>query len=677
MILGAGAYDSLAQNLAVESFEPAPTDLTANTPGTMVYDQNGDLCALIKVESTQTGFNFDVGSLNVTEVVQQIAEVWVYVPFGVRKMTISHKDLGILRDYPLPCRLDKGRTYIMKLTTGNVRTIVENIPTKQFLCIQIDPAEAFLEINGKLKNVEGGVYQELLQFGEYHYRISAENYHDLEGNVTLNDPDNTYNLKLALKPAFGHVSITERSQSDIKGAAVYVDNKMVGRIPVSDLQLSSGNHTIRIMKEMYQVYNDTFTISDSEKKVLTPVLVPDFAEVTLQTSDEADIYVNGEQKGSGRWAGRLPSGSYIFETRKSGHIPFRMTYDISDKDQNKVIQVQGPTPIYGQLAISSTPPGAKITINGKDAGTTPKYITRQVIGDYVVTANLDGYETQAKSVTVSEGSEATVSFTLQTKTAPPPPPTPKPAPQRQKNYRDYFSVRDFYLDENDNTAATPATMVYDQNGIPCALIKVKPNVSGFSFDCGALGVTKLVQKTDEVWVYVPYGIRKLSVSHPRHGVIRDYYFPCSITKGRTYVLELNIPGQNNSQQSQATPAVIEKVVEEVVEEEVEEEPIPFQLVEVKPSFQGGDANQFSKWVNANLVYPAIARENGVQGRVTLQFTIASDGSVKNVRVLRGVDPSLDREAIRVVSSSPTWTPGKQRGRAVPVTYTFPVIFQFR
>ena len=117
--------------------------------------------------------------------------------------------------------------------------------------------------------------------------------------------------------------------------------------------------------------------------------------------------------------------------------------------------------------------------------------------------------------------------------------------------------------------------------------------------------------------------------------------------------------------------------EEVVEEEVEEEAIPFQLVEEKPSFNGGDANKFSKWVNERLVYPEIAKENGVQGRVTLQFTVEKDGSVTKVKVLRGVDPSLDKEAVRVVSSSPKWKPGKQRDRAVPVTYTFPVIFQLR
>ncbi len=118
-------------------------------------------------------------------------------------------------------------------------------------------------------------------------------------------------------------------------------------------------------------------------------------------------------------------------------------------------------------------------------------------------------------------------------------------------------------------------------------------------------------------------------------------------------------------------------VEEAQEENIDDAPIDFYMVEEKPSFNGGDANEFSKWVNKNLEYPEIAKENGVQGRVTLRFTVNADGSVSNVTVLRGVDPSLDKEAVRVVSKSPKWKPGKQRDRAVKVNYTFPVIFQLR
>ncbi|MDR1553267.1 MAG: energy transducer TonB [Prevotellaceae bacterium] len=119
------------------------------------------------------------------------------------------------------------------------------------------------------------------------------------------------------------------------------------------------------------------------------------------------------------------------------------------------------------------------------------------------------------------------------------------------------------------------------------------------------------------------------------------------------------------------------VEKKVVEEAEVEEAIPFAVVEQKPMFQGGDQNTFSKWVNSKINYPETAAENGVQGKVTLQFTVDKDGYVKNVTVIRKVDPDLDREAVRVVSSSPRWTPGKQRTKNVAVLYQFPVSFQLQ
>lgn len=155
-----------------------------------------------------------------------------------------------------------------------------------------------------------------------------------------------------------------------------------------------------------------------------------------------------------------------------------------------------------------------------------------------------------------------------------------------------------------------------------------------------------------------------------------------ILSDQIYVVDDNIKVDDNMFQNLEDDAnsgveIMDYIESAPEEETVEEEAIPFQLVEEKPSFNGGDANEFSKWVNSKLVYPEIAKENGVQGRVTLQFTVNADGTVSNVKVLRGVDSSLDKEAVRVVSSSPKWKPGKQRDRAVKVTYTFPVIFQLR
>lgn len=103
--------------------------------------------------------------------------------------------------------------------------------------------------------------------------------------------------------------------------------------------------------------------------------------------------------------------------------------------------------------------------------------------------------------------------------------------------------------------------------------------------------------------------------------------------------------------------------------------VPFQLAEQKPTFNGGDANEFLKWVNANISYPENCKKNGVSGRVFLSFTVRETGKVTDVKVLRSAHEELDREAVRVIGMSPDWAPGMVDGKLVPVSFTLPVTFQ--
>ena len=102
----------------------------------------------------------------------------------------------------------------------------------------------------------------------------------------------------------------------------------------------------------------------------------------------------------------------------------------------------------------------------------------------------------------------------------------------------------------------------------------------------------------------------------------------------------------------------------------------FDVVEEMPSFPGGNGALMS-YLNSNVKYPVVAQENGVQGRVIISFVVERDGSISDVKVARSVDPSLDREAQRVVKSMPKWTPGKQNGQTVRVKYTVPVVFRLQ
>ncbi len=112
--------------------------------------------------------------------------------------------------------------------------------------------------------------------------------------------------------------------------------------------------------------------------------------------------------------------------------------------------------------------------------------------------------------------------------------------------------------------------------------------------------------------------------------------------------------------------------------DVTKDAVPFSDVEVKPSFKGGDANEFARWVMSGFTYPQAAIDAGIQGRGLVQFTINTDGSMGDVKIIKSVSPELDAEVLRVVNScTERWTPGMQNGKPVPVTFAMPVSFQLK
>ena len=111
------------------------------------------------------------------------------------------------------------------------------------------------------------------------------------------------------------------------------------------------------------------------------------------------------------------------------------------------------------------------------------------------------------------------------------------------------------------------------------------------------------------------------------------------------------------------------------EEPIDEPDIPVALLKDKPKFEGGDANTFSAWINRRIKYPEDAMSNNVDGKVILQFIIDVDGSLTNIKVLNKIDKSLELEAVRIVASSPKWTPGRLNGKTIRTVYEFPVTFK--
>ena len=133
-----------------------------------------------------------------------------------------------------------------------------------------------------------------------------------------------------------------------------------------------------------------------------------------------------------------------------------------------------------------------------------------------------------------------------------------------------------------------------------------------------------------------------------------------------------------SSEDDASVAQQETYVAPVVEEEEEEEAAQqiFTVVEKQPEFPGGMA-ELMKFLAKSIKYPVIAQENGIQGRVVCSFVVNRDGSIVDIQVMRGVDPSLDKEAVRVIGTMPKWKPGEQRGKPVRVRFILPVQFRLQ
>ena len=172
-----------AQTMSVIEFRSDETDLTANTAGTIVLDQNGDKCALIKIETTEFGFSFDAGGLGIVKTEQHTGEVWVYVPEGVKRLSISHPQLEKIRDYDLGMSVKKARTYIMKLHVMKPTSDAGGMGT---IDIKTNPAGSEVFIDEISVGKTPISFSKLIP-GKHKVMIKHEGYYDYESTVNVQE----------------------------------------------------------------------------------------------------------------------------------------------------------------------------------------------------------------------------------------------------------------------------------------------------------------------------------------------------------------------------------------------------------------------------------------------------------------------------------------------------------
>ena len=383
-----------AQQISVKSFGKLENDLDArvNEP---LKDFDGNICAIIKVVTTQTGFSFDCGQIGVVKTVPKTSEIWVYVPSGAKRITISHPQLGLLRDYLFPQPIEKASVYELVLTTGKVITTVDETIESQWLVINPFPADASIFINDLF--VKSGAYQAKHKPGKYTYRIEAPLYHNEAGIVEISNAKKEINVKL--QPAFGYIEVTTVPEAE---ARVAIDGKFLAqKTPCQSDALQSGEHTVQIIKEMFEPTTLKIMVTDGTITQVSVTMVPTFAVVNISTQADATIYINNEKKENGSWKGRLNAGIYSIEARKQGHRTAKQDIEVVAGEKRE-FNLQ-PTPIYGSLNVATKPTGATITIDGKNYNVTPSTIDSLLIGDHTVELNRQNFITVSKIVTIAEG----------------------------------------------------------------------------------------------------------------------------------------------------------------------------------------------------------------------------------------------------------------------------------
>ena len=280
-----------AQNISVKSFELLPNDLTAITNGTMETDQNGEVAALIKVITSEKGFLFDGGMMGIVKVVQKVGEIWVYVPHGLNHISISHQQLGKLRDYYFPVAIEKARTYELVLTTAKIKTTLEEDAGGGYVAFDISPADATVYIDDMtLTPNEDGSLSVFLTYGPHEYRVEAAGYKPASGQVEVSSEE-TQPLEITLRSVMATVTLT----TDMAEAEIWANNKLLGKGSWTG-GLPAGTYAIETRRDGHRPRSTTASFAEKAVKTITlEAPVPVYGRLRAESKPSgAEVVIDGK-----------------------------------------------------------------------------------------------------------------------------------------------------------------------------------------------------------------------------------------------------------------------------------------------------------------------------------------------------------------------------------------------
>mgnify|MGYP004625388253 CR=1 FL=1 len=406
ILVGLSGY---AQEMTVKNFEEATNDMAART--SPQKDGNDIPCALIKVYIAVADAQFS-GTVVHSEM-KAPSEYWVYVAHNTKRLHINATGYTpidvVFADY--------GIDAVAKLTTYKLTIEVPQLAnkpkviTEQYVEFTVEPKNAMVEFDGKVVPLDDyGTASIYKHFGKYSYRVTANLYHSQQGEVVVNDPNNAHRVPVLLQPAFGYIKVPDTDSW--KGATVYINDEMKGTTPFTSDKLPSGIYKVRVVREMYSSEEQELVVRDGETVAFSKPLKPQFMTLTLSAKDkETEIWVNGKKYSVGKWIGDLGFGSYKVECKKANHRTAETTLNVTS-DMITTIDLPSPTPITGELILTSTPSNADIFLDGEKVGATPKRFPNILIGNHNIELRKEGMASVSRRITIKEGKTDTLSLAL-------------------------------------------------------------------------------------------------------------------------------------------------------------------------------------------------------------------------------------------------------------------------
>ncbi len=391
----------MAQSMSVTSFELDEMDLAAITPDTKVIDQNGETCALIRIQTKAKGFVFDVGMLGVTKTDDNhVGEVWVYVPRGVKYMTIRHAQFDAIERYRFPVSIEQGRTYVMRLATAKVHTIVEEDDGLSYFTLNVTPATAMVTVDNEAKSLDpdGSLILRLTR-GSHSYTVQAPGYAPQTATFTLGV--DRLSREIRLESVLASLSVTCATP----GASLYVNDQLKASGSQWTGALNAGTYLVEARKEGYYSAKETVSLAQKESRTVSlPALTMRTGALNVNYKPlDCEVWVDGKRLGTSPNVFRgVMIGQRKVTLKKDGYVTKELTADVRE---GETAMVSGALEKSAPVASASGGVGGGSSASGGAAASVGGTLEFNVKGVRFVMVPVQG-GTFTMGATPEQGSDA-------------------------------------------------------------------------------------------------------------------------------------------------------------------------------------------------------------------------------------------------------------------------------